>query len=120
MARQRHRRRTRSRQSLAISAPIRRARLRIVPRNRGFETSRTAEADIHLLRFAEHLLASAIGTASSRLVLSLMLRRRNVSREAALRLVDDASSMLKYNRDLLQHALDFARQGITVFDRDLG
>jgi signal transduction histidine kinase len=86
---------------------------------RGRESSARAEADIHILRFAEHLLASAIGIASSRLVLSLLLRRRNVSREAALRLVDDASAMLKYNRDLLQHALDFARQGITVFDRDL-
>lgn len=86
---------------------------------RGVETTGSAEADIHILRFAEHLLASAIGTASSRLVLSLLLHRRNVSREAALRLVDDASSMLKYNRDLLQHALDFARQGITVFDQNL-
>jgi Na+/proline symporter/signal transduction histidine kinase len=77
------------------------------------------EADVHLLRFAEHLLASAIGASSSRLVLSLLLRRRNLSREAALKLIDDASATLQYNRDLLQHALDFARQGITVFDRDL-
>jgi Na+/proline symporter/CheY-like chemotaxis protein/two-component sensor histidine kinase len=77
------------------------------------------EADIHLLRLAEHLLASAIGAASSRLVLSLLLRRRNVSSAAALRLVDDASAALLYNRDILQHALDFARQGISVFDADL-
>src|SRR5262249_32218409 len=39
------------------------------------------EADIHLLRYAEHLLASAIGAASSRLVLSLLLRKRTVSSE---------------------------------------
>jgi signal transduction histidine kinase len=52
-------------------------------------------------------------------VLSLLLRRRNLSREAALKLIDEASATLQYNRDLLQHALDFARQGITVFDRDL-
>jgi signal transduction histidine kinase len=78
-----------------------------------------AEADIHLLRVAEHLLASAIGAASSRLVLSLLLRRRNVSSAAALKLVDEASSALLYNRDLLQRALDFARQGISVFDADL-
>ena len=87
--------------------------------SRGGDSSPTAEADIHLLRFAEHLLASAIGAASSRLVLSLLLRRRTVSRQAALKLIDDASSALQYNRDLLQHALDFARQGITVFDREL-
>lgn len=86
---------------------------------RGMSLSPGVEADAHLLRFAEHLLASAIGAASSRLVLSLLLRRRNVSREAALRLVDEASAAIQYSRDLLQHAIDFARQGITVFDRDL-
>ncbi|HEY8580582.1 MAG TPA: NahK/ErcS family hybrid sensor histidine kinase/response regulator, partial [Beijerinckiaceae bacterium] len=59
------------------------------------------------------------GASSSRLVLSLLLRRRNLSREAALKLIDEANATLQYNRDLLQHALDFARQGITVFDRDL-
>ncbi len=77
------------------------------------------EADIHLLRFAEHQLSSAIGASSSRLVLSLLLRRRNVTKKAALRLLDDASAAIQYNRDLLQHALDHARQGITVFDGNL-
>jgi Na+/proline symporter/CheY-like chemotaxis protein/PAS domain-containing protein/nitrogen-specific signal transduction histidine kinase len=78
-----------------------------------------AEADVYLLRYAEHLLASAIGAASSRLALSLLVRRRNVSTAAALKLLDDASAAIQYSRDLLQHAVDHARQGITVFDRDL-
>ena len=43
--------------------------------SRNAPISPDAEADIHLLRFTEHLLASAIGAASSRLVLSLLLRR---------------------------------------------
>lgn len=77
------------------------------------------EADAHTIRFAEHLLASVIGAASSRLVLSLMLRRRNVSTEAALKLLDDASAAIQYSRTLLQHALDHAKQGVTVFDSDL-
>jgi Na+/proline symporter/signal transduction histidine kinase/CheY-like chemotaxis protein len=77
------------------------------------------EADIHMLRFGEHLLSSAIGAASSRLVLSLLLRRRNLSTEAAFKLLDDASAALQYNRDILQHGLDHAGQGITVLDRDL-
>lgn len=77
------------------------------------------EADAHTIRFAEQLLASAIGAASSRLVLSLMLRRRNVSTEAALKLLDDASAAIQYSRTLLQHGLDHARQGVTVFDQDL-
>ncbi|MDH3580836.1 MAG: sodium:solute symporter, partial [Hyphomicrobiales bacterium] len=61
-----------------------------------------AEADVQILRFTEHLLASAIGTASSRLVLSLLLRRRAVGVKSALKLLDDASEAIQYNRDLLQ------------------
>ena len=77
------------------------------------------EADIHLMRYAEHQLSSAIGASSSRLVISLLMRRRNVNDKAALQLLDDASAAIQYNRDLFQHALDHARQGITLFDRDL-
>ena len=47
------------------------------------------------------------------------MRRRNVSTKTALKLLDDASAAIQYSRDLLQHAIDHARQGITVFDRDL-
>lgn len=79
----------------------------------------THEADFHLLRYAEHVLASAIGAASSRLVLSLLLRKRTVSTEAALRLLDDANTAIQYNREILQMALDHVRQGIAVFDKDL-
>jgi len=78
-----------------------------------------SEADVHLIRFTEHLLASAIGAASSRLVLSLLLRRGNVSGPSALKLLDDASEALQYNRDLLQSALDQVRHGLSVFDREL-
>lgn len=86
---------------------------------RGGRIDGDMEADVHLLRFAEHLLASAIGAASSRLALSLLLRRRNVSSRDALKLLDDASAAIQYNRDILQHALDHASQGITVVDKNL-
>ena len=79
----------------------------------------TAEADFQLLQYAEILLASAIGAASSRLVLSLLLRKRTVSTEAALKLLDDASAAIHYNREILQTALDHVRQGIAVFDKEL-
>lgn len=88
-------------------------------RERGVPLDEQSEASAHVLQFSEHLLASAIGAASSRLVLSLLLRRRNVSTKAALKLLDDASAAIQYNRDLLQNALDHAKQAITVFDRDL-
>ncbi|WP_088347514.1 MULTISPECIES: PAS domain-containing hybrid sensor histidine kinase/response regulator [Rhodomicrobium] len=78
-----------------------------------------AEADIHMMRFAENLLASAIGSASSRLVMSLTLRRHDVGMKSALKLLDDASEAIQYNRDLLQSALDHVHQGIAVFDRNM-
>jgi Na+/proline symporter/CheY-like chemotaxis protein len=78
-----------------------------------------AEADFQLLRYAEHQLASAIGAASSRLVLSLLLRKRTVSTKAALKLLDDANAAIHYNREILQTALDHVRQGIAVYDREL-
>jgi signal transduction histidine kinase/CheY-like chemotaxis protein len=87
--------------------------------SRNAPISPEAEADIHLLRFTEHLLASAIGAASSRLVLSLLLRRRDAGSQSALRLLDDASEALQYNRDLLQSALDQVRHGLSVFDKDM-
>ncbi len=79
----------------------------------------TEEADFRLVRYAEHILASAIGAASSRLVLSLLLRKRTVSTKAALKLLDDANAAIQYNREILQTALDHVRQGIAVFDKDL-
>jgi Na+/proline symporter/CheY-like chemotaxis protein/anti-sigma regulatory factor (Ser/Thr protein kinase) len=77
------------------------------------------EADFRLVRHGEHILASAIGGASSRLVLSLLLRKRTVSTKAALKLLDDANAAIQYNREILQTALDHVRQGIAVFDKDL-
>jgi signal transduction histidine kinase len=86
---------------------------------RSVPLSPRAEADVGVLRFAEHLLTSAIGAASARLVLSLLLRRANVSSHSALKLLDDASEAIQYSRDLLQSAIDQVRQGLSVFDRDM-
>ncbi len=78
-----------------------------------------ADADLGLLRYAERLLASAIGAASARIVLSLLLKRDNVSPQDALKLLDDASAAIQQNRDLLQTALDQVGQGIAVFNANL-
>jgi Na+/proline symporter/signal transduction histidine kinase/CheY-like chemotaxis protein len=76
-------------------------------------------ADFELLQHAEHLIASSIGAASSRLVLSLLLRKRTVSAKAALKLLDDSHAALHFNREILQTALNHVRQGIAVFNPDL-
>jgi len=88
-------------------------------RRRGAPLSEGTVADIHWVRYSEKLLASAIGAASSRLVFSLALRRHDVGNTSALKLLDDASEAIQYNRDLLQQALDQVRQGIAVFDKDM-
>ena len=98
----------------APTAPSRASPRAAAARSRGARRPTSTSCAI-----AEHLLASVIGAASSRLALSLLLRRRNVSSRDALRLLDDASAAIQYSRELLQHALDHARQGITVLDRDL-
>ena len=69
-------------------------------------------------RFSEQLLASAVGSSSARLILSLLFRRHDRESRDAFRLLDDATEALQHNRDLLQIALDQMEQGITVFDRD--
>lgn len=78
----------------------------------------TAVADVQLIRFAEQILGSAIGSSSARLVLSLLLQRKDNTPPDTLRLLDDASEALQHNRDLLQTALDQMEQGITVLDKD--
>ncbi|MFN4124779.1 NahK/ErcS family hybrid sensor histidine kinase/response regulator [Pannonibacter indicus] len=88
-------------------------------RERGLTLDLNAPADAQVLRYSEQLLASAIGAASARLVLSLLLKRRDATIKGAMKLLDDASEAIQYNRDLLQTALDQVRQGIAVFDRDL-
>ena len=52
-------------------------------------------------------------------MLSLLLRPRAVSGQSALKLIDEASAAIQSSRDQLQHALDHARQGITVFNSNL-
>ncbi len=88
-------------------------------REKGTTLEPLMPASVDLVRFAEQLLASAIGAASSRLVLSLLIKRRDPSTKAAMKLLDDASEAIQYSRDLMQIALDQVAQGIGVFDKDI-
>jgi Na+/proline symporter/signal transduction histidine kinase len=88
-------------------------------RERGLVYDPALEAGAQLVRHAEFLLSPAIGASTSRQVLSLLLRPRTVSGQSALKLIDEASAAIQSSRDQLQHALDHARQGITVFDANL-
>jgi Na+/proline symporter/signal transduction histidine kinase len=88
-------------------------------REKGLEYDPAQEASAQLIRHAEFLLSPAIGASTSRQVLSFLLRPRALSGQSALKLIDEASAAIQSSRDQLQHALDHARQGITVFDSNL-
>jgi Na+/proline symporter/signal transduction histidine kinase/ActR/RegA family two-component response regulator len=76
--------------------------------------------DISVVRYAEQILASAVGSSSARLVLSLLFEKDGASSRETVQLLDDASEALQQNRDLLQMALNQMDQGISVFDKNLG
>ncbi|WP_350332840.1 PAS domain-containing hybrid sensor histidine kinase/response regulator [Coralliovum pocilloporae] len=88
-------------------------------REYGIDLSIDQPASSHVLRFAEQLLASAIGAPSARLVLMLVLKKNDPSPKGAKKLLDDASAAIQYNRDLLHSALEHVEQGIGVFDSEL-
>jgi hypothetical protein len=78
-------------------------------------------ADFRLLRHAEHLIASAIGAASSRLVLSLLLKQARRSQPtAALKLLDDAHTpRCSSTARCCRPRSSTSRQGVSVFDPEL-
>ena len=88
-----------------------------VTRNLPFNKVQAAEPS--LVQYAEHLIASTIGAASARTVISLLIEQKEVSRDAARKIVDDVAFEIQNSRDLLQHAIDIARDGMSIFDADL-
>ncbi len=87
--------------------------------SRGAPFEKAQAAEPALLQHAEQLIATTIGAASARLVISLLLEQKEMSRETARRIVDDAAFEIQNSRDLLQHAIDIARDGMAIFDADL-
>ena len=76
-------------------------------------------ADAALARAAERMLAGAIGAASARRVISAALAGVGRAPEDVVRMLDEASQAVQFNRDLLQTTLDNIDQGVIVVDEDL-
>lgn len=70
-------------------------------------------------RYVEHLLASAVGNSSARLVLASTLRGRDMQLEDVMQLLDETSHVIQFNRKLLRATLEHLAQGVSVVDRDL-
>jgi len=76
-------------------------------------------ADPRLVRIVEHGLAGALGASSARLVMASMLRGRDMQLEEVVRLLDETSHEIHFNRELLRAALEHLSQGVSVVDSDL-
>jgi len=85
-------------------------------RTTGRKLSDADAADMAVIHFSEQLLGSAIGSASARLVLSLVLQKVEDAGPDTAWLLDQASEALQHNQDMLQTALSKMDQGIAVFD----
>jgi signal transduction histidine kinase/CheY-like chemotaxis protein len=80
---------------------------------------RNEHAGPDLARFVEHLLAGVLGTSSARLVLGTTLRGRDMQPEDVVRLLDETSHVIQFNRELLRAALENLSQGVSVVDANL-
>jgi len=76
-------------------------------------------ADPKLVRDVEHGLAGALGASTARLVMASMLRGRDMQLEDVVRLLDQTSHEIHFNRELLRAALEHLAQGVSVVDADL-
>ena len=89
----------------------------------GRETGRTLRngdpADAGLARAAERMLAGAVGASSARRVISAALAGGGRAPEDVVRMLDEASQAVQFNRELLQATLDNIDQGVSVVDEDL-
>src|SRR6056297_1733535 len=85
----------------------------------GFSEFDGVPANAELVGFTERLLSGCIGSASARIVLTAGLRRSGMNTDEALALLEQTSSAIQFNRDLLEATLDHISQGVSVVDADL-
>ena len=86
---------------------------------RGGTLAPQMQASAELIAHTERLLAGVFGTSSARLVLASALQGRNMQLEEIATIVDEASDMFRFNRGLLQGAIEHMGQGSSVVDREL-
>lgn len=78
-----------------------------------------ATASGELLRDAEKLLASVVGSSSAKLIFSTLLGGEQIQLKDLTLLASEASNAFAMSREQLQAALENIRQGVSVIDKDL-
>lgn len=86
----------------------------------GTRLSLNSPASAELLKQAEKLLASSIGSASARNIIETAIQVSSDQTPAdLLDLLDQTSAAIQFNRGLLQATLDNISQGVSAIDQDL-
>ncbi|GAA4649891.1 PAS domain-containing hybrid sensor histidine kinase/response regulator [Kistimonas scapharcae] len=80
---------------------------------------REQQAPQALIDFTERLLARVLGGSSARVVMRSALSGDAMGLDDVETIIGESSSVLRFNRELLQGALENVSQGISVVDRDL-
>lgn len=87
-------------------------------RHGGEWTHPSQRADAQLVRHCERLLSSALGASSARLMLVSVLSGHDMQLEDVIRLLDETSHEIQFNRELLRASLEHLSQGVSVVDKD--
>lgn len=82
----------------------------------GEKLSPGRHASANLLKFIEKQLASAIGSSTAKVVLDSTIKGRDMHLEDVVSIVDEASQVMQFNRDLLQSAIENISMGVSVID----
>ncbi|MBV1909843.1 MAG: hybrid sensor histidine kinase/response regulator [Kangiellaceae bacterium] len=72
-----------------------------------------------LTRYTEKLLQAIIGSTSTRLIFESLGNDRQLPFEDVFSMIDEATDVLLFNRELLQSAIENISHGISVVDKDL-
>ncbi|WP_100641823.1 PAS domain-containing hybrid sensor histidine kinase/response regulator [Alteromonas facilis] len=81
--------------------------------------SAQAIASAPLLAQSERQLASQVGIAGARILLSTVATKQNHSITELVEIAEQASQTLQFNHEVLQSSVQHIQQGISVLDRDL-
>lgn len=77
------------------------------------------KASSEWIDYTERLLAEKLGGSTARAMVKSAIEGHDMQMEDVLQIVDEASEVLKFNRSLLQGALEHITQGISVIDKSL-
>lgn len=83
------------------------------------DTNKQDIASHELIEYAQTQLSGVLGSASTRMVMKAAITSEEVPLEDVVSIVDEASQLFQFNRELLQAGVENIEQGISVVDSDM-